>query len=143
MGKGTGIVTSVPSDAPDDYIALMDLKRKDKLREKFGVKDEWVLPFEVRAQNQDISGQQTNVGRRTGNAAADKNGQQRQCLLPCLCGRFAYTTGLLSLLDTPAENRSSVKPACMANYQGKRCRLSLSSTFLALGIGPRRRYVRT
>ncbi len=22
MGKGTGIVTSVPSDAPDDYIAL-------------------------------------------------------------------------------------------------------------------------
>ena len=47
MGKGTGIVTSVPSDAPDDYIALMDLKRKDKLREKFGVKDEWVLPFEV------------------------------------------------------------------------------------------------
>ncbi len=47
MGKGTGIVTSVPSDAPDDYIALMDLKRKDKLREKFGVKDEWVLPFQV------------------------------------------------------------------------------------------------
>ena len=47
MGKGTGIVTSVPSDAPDDFIALMDLKRKDKLREKFGVKDEWVLPFEV------------------------------------------------------------------------------------------------
>ena len=47
MGKGTGIVTSVPSDAPDDYIALMDLKRKDKLREKFAVKDEWVLPFEV------------------------------------------------------------------------------------------------
>ena len=23
--KGTGIVTSVPSDAPDDYAALMDL----------------------------------------------------------------------------------------------------------------------
>ena len=47
MGKGTGIVTSVPSDAPDDFIALMDLKRKEKLREKFGVRDEWVLPFEV------------------------------------------------------------------------------------------------
>ncbi len=26
--KGTGIVTSVPSDSPDDYIALKDLKRK-------------------------------------------------------------------------------------------------------------------
>ncbi|KAK9806349.1 hypothetical protein WJX72_010942 [[Myrmecia] bisecta] len=45
--KGTGVVTSVPSDSPDDYAALMDLKKKDKLREKFGVKDEWVLPFEI------------------------------------------------------------------------------------------------
>lgn len=45
--KGTGIVTSVPSDAPDDYAALEDLKSKPKLREKFGIKDEWVLPYEV------------------------------------------------------------------------------------------------
>jgi len=45
--KGTGIVTSVPSDAPDDYAALEDLKNKPKLREKFGIKDEWVLPYEV------------------------------------------------------------------------------------------------
>lgn len=28
--KGTGIVSSVPSDSPDDYIALMDLKREAK-----------------------------------------------------------------------------------------------------------------
>jgi len=47
MKKGTGIVTSVPSDAPDDYIALMDLKRKPALREKYGVKDDWVLPIEI------------------------------------------------------------------------------------------------
>ena len=26
--KGTGIVTSVPSDAPDDYAALRDLQNK-------------------------------------------------------------------------------------------------------------------
>ncbi|KAM0952721.1 putative leucine--tRNA ligase [Dioscorea sansibarensis] len=45
--KGTGIVTSVPSDSPDDYMALLDLKSKPALRAKFGVKDEWVLPFEV------------------------------------------------------------------------------------------------
>lgn len=45
--KGTGIVTSVPSDAPDDFMALQDLKAKPALREKFGVKDEWVLPFDV------------------------------------------------------------------------------------------------
>uniref|UniRef100_A0A2N9H4W9 leucine--tRNA ligase n=1 Tax=Fagus sylvatica TaxID=28930 RepID=A0A2N9H4W9_FAGSY len=45
--KGTGIVTSVPSDAPDDYMALHDLKSKPALRAKYGVKDECVLPFEI------------------------------------------------------------------------------------------------
>ncbi len=30
--KGTGIVTSVPSDSPDDYAALRDLKNKAPLR---------------------------------------------------------------------------------------------------------------
>lgn len=46
MTKGTGIVTSVPSDAPDDYATLRDLKQKKPLREKYGVTDEMVLPFE-------------------------------------------------------------------------------------------------
>ncbi|KAL6513846.1 hypothetical protein OROHE_019302 [Orobanche hederae] len=45
--KGTGIVTSVPSDSPDDFMALQDLKAKASFRAKLGVKDEWVLPFEV------------------------------------------------------------------------------------------------
>jgi leucyl-tRNA synthetase len=44
--KGTGVVTSVPSDSPDDYAALMDLKKKQPFREKYGVKDEMVFPFE-------------------------------------------------------------------------------------------------
>ena len=47
MDKGTGIVTSVPSDAPADYAALMDMKNKPDFRAKFGIKDEMVLPFEV------------------------------------------------------------------------------------------------
>lgn len=46
MNKGTGIVTSVPSDAPDDYRGLMDLKEKTALRSKFSLEDEWVLPYE-------------------------------------------------------------------------------------------------
>jgi len=40
--KGTGVVTCVPSDSPDDYAALTDLKNKPKMRETFGLKDEWV-----------------------------------------------------------------------------------------------------
>ena len=47
MNKGTGVVTSVPSDSPADFMALGDLKAKPPMREKFGVRDEWVMPFEA------------------------------------------------------------------------------------------------
>jgi len=46
MSKGTGVVTSVPSDSPDDWAALRDLKAKPALRAKFGLADAWVLPFD-------------------------------------------------------------------------------------------------
>ncbi|CAN6981185.1 unnamed protein product, partial [Brassica rapa subsp. trilocularis] len=44
--KGTGIVTCVPSDSPDDYMALHDLKAKPALRAKYGVQDEW-MPTDI------------------------------------------------------------------------------------------------
>src|SRR3989449_2785643 len=35
QGRGTRIVTSVPSDAPDDYVALRDLQQDDRLLTKY------------------------------------------------------------------------------------------------------------
>ena len=32
--QGTGVVTSVPSDSPDDYAALRDLKNKAAFRDR-------------------------------------------------------------------------------------------------------------
>ncbi|KAG8342245.1 tRNA synthetases class I (I L M and V) putative (M) tRNA synthetases class I (C) catalytic domain [Trypanosoma vivax] len=40
--KGTGIVMSVPSDSPDDYINFTQLVKKPDYRAKLGLKDEWV-----------------------------------------------------------------------------------------------------
>ena len=45
MGKGTGVVTSVPSDAPDDFAALRDLQKKEEMRKKFKVTEEMVIPY--------------------------------------------------------------------------------------------------
>ena len=45
--KGTGIVTSVPSDSPDDFIAFQELVTSPGMRVMYGVKDEWILPFKV------------------------------------------------------------------------------------------------
>ena len=43
MSKGTGIVTSVPSDSPDDYINLLAFKTNEKLRQKWGITPEMIF----------------------------------------------------------------------------------------------------
>eukprot|EP01028_Stygiella_incarcerata_P009300 TRINITY_DN4376_c0_g1_i1.p1 TRINITY_DN4376_c0_g1~~TRINITY_DN4376_c0_g1_i1.p1 ORF type:complete len:1110 (-),score=325.02 TRINITY_DN4376_c0_g1_i1:211-3249(-) len=44
--KGTGVVTSVPSDSPDDFVMFSVLK-SEKKREYYGVRAEWVEPFDI------------------------------------------------------------------------------------------------
>ncbi|CAI6338018.1 unnamed protein product [Periconia digitata] len=39
FSKGTGVVTSVPSDSPDDYATIIDLTKK---ADYYGIKKEWV-----------------------------------------------------------------------------------------------------
>merc|ERR1719216_747175 len=39
--KGTGVVTSVPSDSPDDFATLRDLKNKEPFRQKYGITEIW------------------------------------------------------------------------------------------------------
>ena len=37
MKKGTGVVTCVPSDSPDDWMATTDLRNKEAFRKKYGI----------------------------------------------------------------------------------------------------------
>lgn len=46
MNMGTGVVTSVPSDSPDDFMTLREFQKKPALREKFNLKDEAIMSFE-------------------------------------------------------------------------------------------------
>ncbi|KAL3127962.1 hypothetical protein CHM_5g610 [Cryptosporidium hominis] len=43
MDKGTGVVSSVPSDSPDDYAAWNDIKSKVGIREKYNIQEDWLL----------------------------------------------------------------------------------------------------
>jgi leucyl-tRNA synthetase len=47
MNKGTGVVTSVPSDAPDDYVSLKALKEKPDFAAKYDITPDMVEPFDV------------------------------------------------------------------------------------------------
>jgi leucyl-tRNA synthetase len=47
MNKGTGVVTSVPSDAPDDYIALKALQDKPEFAAKYDITPDMVNPYQV------------------------------------------------------------------------------------------------
>jgi leucyl-tRNA synthetase len=42
MKKGTGVVTCVPSDSPDDWMATCDLRNKKALRDKYNITEEMV-----------------------------------------------------------------------------------------------------
>ena len=46
-GKGTGIVTSVPSDAPDDYIGLVDLQNSEEECKKYGLDIERIRAIKI------------------------------------------------------------------------------------------------
>lgn len=72
MGKGTGVVTSVPSDAPDDYAALRDLQQDAEARAKYGLTEEMVN-FDV-VEIIDIPG----LGRRAAVTLCDKYGVKTQ-----------------------------------------------------------------
>jgi len=47
MEKGTGVVTSVPSDAPDDFAAFNEYKTDENKWKFYGIDEAWLVGIEV------------------------------------------------------------------------------------------------
>ena len=54
--KGTGVVTSVPSDSPDDFATLMDLRKK---AEFYGIDPAWAAPEPIAVLSTPTYGEMT------------------------------------------------------------------------------------
>ncbi len=100
---GTGIVTSVPSDAPYDWIALKDIKVDEDILEKYGLKDkiddvepiaiiesdEWgINPAEKIIEDMDIQSQQDEDKLEEATQKIYKAGFHTGTMLD-ICGDYA------------------------------------------------------
>lgn len=115
MDKGTAIVTSVPSDAPDDYAALMDLKNKQPFREKFGIKDEMVLPFDVVPiiETPEL-GMQPAVDLCIKEKVASQNDRVKLELIKDKVYKLGFASGIMRVGNHSGEKVSVAKPLIKA-----------------------------
>jgi leucyl-tRNA synthetase len=63
LDKGTGVVTSVPSDSADDFITIQDIKKKKPLQEKYGITEEMLATL-TPVPIIDIPGYGTNAAEK-------------------------------------------------------------------------------
>jgi len=104
QGRGTGIVTSVPSDAPDDYVALREIQADDALLAKYGLDPEKIraiqpvpiiktagwgpLPAKEVVERMGIRGQKEKEKLAAAKAAVYKSGYY-QGVMNENCGSYA------------------------------------------------------
>ncbi|SPO26174.1 probable CDC60 - leucine--tRNA ligase, cytosolic [Ustilago trichophora] len=104
--KGTGVVTSVPSDSPDDYATLMDLRKK---AEYFKIDPQWAA-FEpipvIRTPAYGDMTAETLVKQLKIQSAKDKNHWLRPRISPT---RRASTTANLAFAYAEPRARSSAE----------------------------------
>ncbi len=87
--KGTGIVTSVPSDAPDDYIGLRDLQEDETLCKEYGIDYETIKQIKPVAIIE-TKGMGDMPAVKICDELGVKNQKDRQGKSSCLQGRPLY-----------------------------------------------------
>eukprot|EP01006_Ploeotia_vitrea_P043997 TRINITY_DN66796_c6_g1_i1.p1 TRINITY_DN66796_c6_g1~~TRINITY_DN66796_c6_g1_i1.p1 ORF type:complete len:1113 (+),score=168.70 TRINITY_DN66796_c6_g1_i1:87-3341(+) len=117
LEKGTGVVTSVPSDSPDDYQSLKDLKDDKKLREKWGIKEEWVMPFEV-VPILEIPGWGNMSAKKVVEEMGIKNQHDQDKLAEAKQQVYlkGFTDGVMTVDEFKGEKVKVVKPKIRAKF---------------------------
>jgi leucyl-tRNA synthetase len=109
MKKGTGVVTSVPSDSPDDLAALRDLQAKEALRAKYNLKDEWVLPFAPVPILETSRGNLTAVAISDEMKIVSQNDKEKLLAAKEECYKLGFYDSKLLVGDWKGEKVSDVK----------------------------------
>lgn len=113
MTKGTGIVTSVPSDAPDDYMALKDFKNDEALRKKYNVDLSWIENYQpIKIIDIPELGQLSAVDLCEERKVKDQNDKVKLAEIKDICYLKGFNTGKMLVGKYAGETVQTAKVKC-------------------------------
>eukprot|EP00484_Ammonia_sp_Unknown_P030014 CAMPEP_0197024422 /NCGR_PEP_ID=MMETSP1384-20130603/4965_1 /TAXON_ID=29189 /ORGANISM="Ammonia sp." /LENGTH=1256 /DNA_ID=CAMNT_0042452803 /DNA_START=113 /DNA_END=3883 /DNA_ORIENTATION=+ len=122
MDKGTGIVTSVPSDAPADYAALKDAKNDKDFRDKYYLSDEMVMPFDVVKiiRIEEFKSDQSAVDLCEQRKVKSQNDTTKLDEIKELVYKYGFAQGVMLVGDFKGEKVSVAKEKCQRQLVKKK-----------------------
>ena len=114
MDKGTGIVTSVPSDAPADYAALKDAQKDKNFRDKYYLTDDMVKPFKVVEiiKIDEFDSKQSAVDLCEKYKVKSQNDTAKLEEIKQLVYKYGFAQGIMLVGDFKGEKVSVAKEKC-------------------------------
>eukprot|EP00485_Elphidium_margaritaceum_P009966 CAMPEP_0202688616 /NCGR_PEP_ID=MMETSP1385-20130828/4108_1 /ASSEMBLY_ACC=CAM_ASM_000861 /TAXON_ID=933848 /ORGANISM="Elphidium margaritaceum" /LENGTH=1276 /DNA_ID=CAMNT_0049343631 /DNA_START=189 /DNA_END=4019 /DNA_ORIENTATION=- len=114
MDKGSGIVTSVPSDAPSDYAALKDAKNDKNFRDKYYLTDAMVLPYEVVKiiRIAEFNSEQSAVDLCEKHKIKSQQDTNKLEEIKLLVYKYGFSQGVMLVGDFAGEKVSVAKEKC-------------------------------
>ncbi|TFY65550.1 hypothetical protein EVG20_g5533 [Dentipellis fragilis] len=110
--KGTGVVTSVPSDSPDDYATLMDLRKK---AEYYKIDPKWAAPEPVSVLSTPTYGDMTAPALVKKLKIASQKDTKQLAEAKELAYKEGFYNGTMTIGEYKGEPVQDVKPKVRAS----------------------------